>query len=61
MRNGMVDLSKFTASIILVLYHFYGATSEHWSGGAIGVSYFVIVSVIFLLNGWERQKDALGI
>lgn len=33
MRNGMVDLSKFTVSIILVLYHFYGATSEHWSVG----------------------------
>lgn len=59
MRNGVVDVCKFAFCIIICLYHFYGITSDYWSGGAIGVSYFVLVSVIFLLNGWERKKEKL--
>lgn len=60
MRNGTVEVFRFLFCIIICLYHFYGfGEREYWVGGAIAVSYFVIASVVFLLDGWERKKNTL--
>lgn len=32
-RNGFVDIQKFVFSLIIVIFHFYDYTREHFVGG----------------------------
>ena len=60
MRNGFIDVQKFFYAWIVVVFHFYLYTREHFMGGATSVEFFLIVSGAYLFSGFERNTEGLS-
>lgn len=58
-RNGFIDVQKFGYSLIIVIFHFYERTHEHFKGGGTGVEFFLIVSGAFFFAGYKRSMKGL--
>lgn len=55
-RNGAIDICRFIYCLIIVGFHFYEETYEHFAMGYTGVEFFAIVSGLFFFRGWEKNK-----
>lgn len=56
-RNGAVDILRFIFCMVVVLYHLYDETYEHFGMGYTGVEFFVIVSGVFFFAGWDKNRQ----
>ncbi|MBD5162602.1 MAG: acyltransferase [Oscillibacter sp.] len=56
-RNGVIDILKFIFSIVIVLYHFYQATYEHFGMGSLAVEFFAIVSGVYFFSMFYRTSN----
>lgn len=54
-RNFGLDFFKFAYSWLVVLFHFYSETSEHFISGRFAVDFFLIVSGVFFIQEYERS------
>lgn len=58
-RNGFIDIQKFFYAWIIVIFHFYEYTHEHFEGGGTSVEFFLIVSGAFFFAGYKRRFDGI--
>jgi len=58
-RNGLIDIMRLVFTLLVVMFHFYSRDKRHFSGGALGVEFFVILSGVFFYSSWGRHCDVL--
>lgn len=59
-RNGFIDIQKFFYAWIIVIFHFYSFTHEHFQGGGTSVEFFLIVSGAFFFAGYKRRTENIS-
>ncbi|MBQ8612057.1 MAG: acyltransferase [Oscillospiraceae bacterium] len=58
-RNGALDCCRFIFSIVIFLFHFFGAQgSPLFSGGYLAVEFFFVAGGCLLAQRIERQTDS---
>ena len=53
-RNAVVDVLKFIFSLVVVFFHFYQPTDEHFSMGFVSVEFFAIISGVYFFQMYEQ-------
>lgn len=59
-RNGFIDVQKFFYAWIIVIFHFYDYTREHFMGGGSSVEFFLIASGAFFFAGYKRKTEKIS-
>lgn len=58
-RNGFVDIQKFVFSLIIVIFHFYDYTREHFVGGGTLLNSFSSVQAHSSMLGIKGKRTLL--
>lgn len=51
---------RLVFSLIVVMFHFYSRDKRRFSGGALGVEFFIILSGYLFYSAWDHRRGVLG-
>lgn len=54
-KNNAIYFWKFFYSFIIMFYHFYLQTKEHFLSGRFGVEFYLLTAGVFLFMKYEKQ------
>ncbi len=58
-RNAVVDVLKFIFSLVVVFFHFYQSTDEHFSMGFVSVEFFATISGVYFFQMYEQATKGV--
>lgn len=59
-RKCTLDFLKFYLILLIVLFHFYEPTHEHFENGKVAVDAFAIISGLFFFEGVAKEGELCG-
>lgn len=55
--NNAIYFWKIFYSFVIMFFHFYNQTKEHFIGGRFGVEFYLLTAGVFLFLSYEKQMS----